>query len=228
MLLRLNERIAGHRYLRGVVDLGGVRVDVTPEQIADMEATLQKIETEFREFADLLLSHDIAVNRMASTGVLSLRQSNDLEVVGVAARASGRNVDVRRDLPYAAYDRVRFAVPTYREGDVLARVRVRMDEVFQSLAIVRQILAQLPAGPVAAPLPELPPYRWAMGWTESPRGETVHWLMTGPDGTVYRYRVRSAAYSNWPAVPLAVKGNIVPDFPLINKSFELCYACCDR
>lgn len=227
-LLQLHERLVGHRYLRGVVDLGGTRVDLNAADCADLLATLQKIEKEFTELVEILLSHEVAVNRMATTGVLTFQQANDLEVVGVAARASGRNIDVRRDLPYLAYDRVNFQVPTYQEGDVLARIRVRIDEVFQSISIIRQLLDQLPMGDITAPIPALLPLRSAMGWTESPRGETVHWLMIGPNQTVYRYRVRSATYSNWPAVPLTAKGNIVPDFPLINKSFELCYACCDR
>jgi Ni,Fe-hydrogenase III large subunit/Ni,Fe-hydrogenase III component G len=227
-LLQLNERLVGHRYLRGVIDLGGVRRDLTPDDCREIDTTMQTIKADFKELADILLSHEISVNRMATTGVLTEQEVHDLEVVGIAARASGRNIDIRRDQPYAAYDRLRFDVPVFREGDVLARIRVRIDEVFQSISMIRQILEQLPDGNVITAIPELPPYQWSMGWTESPRGETVHWLMIGKDQTVYRYRVRSATYSNWPAVPLAVKGNIVPDFPLINKSFELCYACCDR
>ncbi|MBB5323129.1 Ni,Fe-hydrogenase III large subunit [Anoxybacillus tepidamans] len=227
-LQQLNERITGHRYLRGVVSLGGMRADVTEQEREDIYQTLQYVKKEFKELVDLLLTHDIAINRMATTGILRLEHANDLEVVGVAARASGRSVDIRRDQPYAAYDRVHFHVPVYKEGDVLARIRVRIDEVFESFSIIKQLLQQLLDGDIRTNIPNLTPYRSAMGWCESPRGETVHWVMIGPNQTVYRYRVRSATYSNWPAVPLAVKGNIVPDFPLINKSFELCYACCDR
>ncbi|MCE5285316.1 MAG: NADH-quinone oxidoreductase subunit C [Pelosinus sp.] len=227
-LLMLNERIAGHRYLRGIVDLGGVRFDIAHPDYADILSTLNKIEIGFTELVDILLSHDIAVDRMSKTGILTLKQANDLEVVGVAARASGRNIDIRRDQPYAAYDKVSFTVPVYTEGDVLARIRVRIDEVFQSISIIRQIFIQMPTGDVSVGLPPISPYARGMGWVESSKGETVHWLMTGPNETVERYRVRSATYSNWPAVALAVPGNIVPDFPLINKSFELCYACCDR
>jgi Ni,Fe-hydrogenase III large subunit len=165
---------------------------------------------------------------MQNTGILTLQQANDLEVVGVAARASGRNIDVRRDLPYAAYNRVSFAVPVYLTGDVLARVRVRIDEAAQSVLIVQQVLEQMAAGPICIDLPNISAYRRGMGWVESAKGETVHWLSVGPQDTVDRYRIRSATFSNWPAVPLTVPGNIIPDFPLINKSFELCYACCDR
>ncbi|HEX9017284.1 MAG TPA: NADH-quinone oxidoreductase subunit F, partial [Chloroflexota bacterium] len=86
----------------------------------------------------------------------------------------------------------------------------------------------LPGGELAALVGPLHPGRVGVGVTESPRGECIHWVRTGDDSTIDRYRVRSASYSNWPIVALAVPGNMVPDFPLINKSFELCYSCLDR
>jgi Ni,Fe-hydrogenase III large subunit/Ni,Fe-hydrogenase III component G len=227
-LQQLNERITGHRYLRGVVGLGGVRIDITPQDCEEIANKLQYIKKEFSEVVNLLLTHDIAINRMTKTGILLLQHANDLEVVGVAARASGRQIDIRKSHPFAAYDQVQFQVPVFSEGDVLSRIRIRIEEVYQSLSIIEQVLKQLPNGAIQVGIPKLTPYRSAMGWCESPRGESVHWVMIGPNNTVYRYRVRSATYSNWPAVPLTMEGNIVPDFPLINKSFELCYACCDR
>ena len=227
-LLRLNDRIAGHRYLRGIVALGGVRFDLCPADFADILSTINRVENDFNELVEIILSHDIAMDRMQNTGVLSLQQAKDFEVVGVAARASGRNIDIRRDAPYAAYNLVKFDVPLYREGDVLARVRVRIDEIAQACMIVRQVAGQIAAGPIRNEIPPIAPYQRGMGWSESPKGETVHWLSVGLHETVERYRVRSATFSNWPAVPLTIPGNIIPDFPLINKSFELCYACCDR
>ncbi len=227
-LQQLNEELAGHRYLRGVIQLGGLRLDVTPAELSRLLTVLEQVEADFDELMDIILSHDIALDRMATTGVLSLQQANDLEVVGVAARASGRAVDIRRSHPYAAYGQLDVPLVQYTQGDVLARFKVRAEEVKTSLQIIRQIVCQIPAGAIWAPVPEIQPYTRAMGWAESPRGEVCHWLMVGPEQTVFRYRIRSAAYSNWPAVPLTVPGNIVPDFPLINKSFELCYSCCDR
>lgn len=227
-LQQLNERITGHRYLRGVVSFGGMRIDVTEQDREEIEKKLQYIKKEFTDLVNVLLSHDIAINRMTKTGILRLKHANDLEVVGVAARASGKAIDIRRGQPYAAYDHVQFQIPVYEEGDVLARIRIRIDEAFESFSIIEQILKHLPYGDIRTDIPKLTPYRSAMGWCESPRGETVHWVMIGPNQTIYRYRVRSATYSNWPAVPLTMEGNIIPDFPLINKSFELCYACCDR
>jgi Ni,Fe-hydrogenase III large subunit/Ni,Fe-hydrogenase III component G len=227
-LQQLNESVTGHRYLRGVVSLGGTRIDITQQDCEEIGKKLQCLKDDFTEVANLLLTHDIAINRMAKTGILRLQYANDLEVVGVAARASGRPIDIRQGQPYAVYDHIQFQVPVCQEGDVLARIRIRIDEIYQSFSIIEQVLTQLPSGEILTEIPKLEPYRTAMGWCESPRGETVHWVMIGHNNTIYRYRIRSATYSNWPAVPLTMEGNIVPDFPLINKSFELCYACCDR
>jgi Ni,Fe-hydrogenase III large subunit len=105
---------------------------------------------------------------------------------------------------------------------------VRIDETFTSFQLAREILAALPTGPLAVEIDSVPAYETAIGVTESPRGENIHWVRTGPDGTIDRYRIRSASYCNWPVVALTVPGNMVPDFPLINKSFELCYSCLDR
>lgn len=227
-LLQLNEQITGHRYLRGTIRIGGTRIDLSHANQHDIRKTLERLEQEFREWTEILLTHDIAINRMQNTGRLTITQAHDLEVVGPTARASGRLIDSRKDQPYAAYPHLSFTVPFYSDGDVLARIRIRIDEVAQSFSIIQQALDQLPTGEIFTSVDDIPAYHWGIGWTESPRGENVHWLMTGPNQTVYRYRIRSASYSNWPAVPFAVEGNIILDFPLINKSFELCYACCDR
>lgn len=228
LLQQLNERLTGHRYLRGVVSLGGVRVDLQGRDIRDLHAVLPAIREEFMELAEMILGHEVALNRMKGTGVLPPQVAQDLEVVGLSARASGRDLDTRRDLPYGLYRSLKVKVPLQREGDVLARMKQRIDEAEVSFALIEEILARLPRGEIRTEIGRLPAYRTGFGWVESPRGETVHWVMTGPENRIERLRIRSATYSNWPAVPFAVAGNIVPDFPLINKSFELCYACCDR
>lgn len=227
-LLELNERISGHRYLRGMVIPGGVTQDLSKNDISDIGNNLNKLDTDFQELVDILLGHEIAIDRMATTGILNYRQAVDLGVVGVAARASGVDIDCRRDFPYAAYDRLDFPVIVEQQGDVLARIKVRILEVFNSILLLRQIINALPSGRIQAELAPIAAYTSSFGWTESARGENCHWLMVGPEQTIYRYRIRSAAYSNWPAVPVTVPNNIVADFPLINKSFELCYSCCDR
>jgi Ni,Fe-hydrogenase III large subunit len=229
-LQRLNERLTGNRFLRGVCRVGGVRRDLAPEGWRDLDATLTRVAREFGDLIALMLGSETAVERLTTTGMLSAETARALGVVGVAARASGIDLDCRRDHPYAFYGRLLepIPVPVRHEGDVKARALVRMDEALVSFAVIRQVMSMLPTGPLAVDLGPLPAGRAAFSATESPRGENLHWLRIGRDGTIDRYRIRSASYPNWPAVAATVPGNMVPDFPLINKSFELCYACLDR
>jgi Ni,Fe-hydrogenase III large subunit/Ni,Fe-hydrogenase III component G len=229
-LQRLNERLVGNRFLHGACRLGGVRRDLEDEGVEDLGGTLKRVAADFREFIGVLMGSETAVERLTGTGVLATETARALGAVGVAARASGLNLDCRRDHPHAFYPHLPQAVPVpvRHEGDAKARALIRMDEAIAAFALVRATLANLPDGPVALDLGPLPADRVAFSATESPRGENLHWVRTGPDGTIERYRVRSASYPNWPAVAAAVPGNMVPDFPLINKSFELCYACLDR
>lgn len=225
---RLNERLAGNRFLRGVCGIGGVRRDLDVESAQDAAATLAKVGEEFERFVDLLAATDSFQERITGTGIVGSAAARDLGAVGVAARASGVAGDARRSMPYAAYASLEVPQVLLTDGDVRARVQVRIDETFTSLALARQVLEDLPTGLLTTAVGELPPFTSAMGVTESPRGENLHWVRTGPGGTIDRYRIRSASFCNWPIVTLAVPGNMVPDFPLINKSFELCYACLDR
>lgn len=232
-LMQLNERIAGNRFLRGWNAIGGVKRDLDGRLIDDIEGTLAQAEKDFGDLAELLLSTPSYMDRVRGSGRLATEVARDLGVVGPAARTSGIDADFRRDHPHLAYRSCAFQVPVYGDGDVLSRVRVRIDEAAQSFAIIRQLLSALPSGPVRlegkpGELEAIPAYRSALGFAESPRGSTIHYVMCGPGGVIERYMVRSASYCNWPAVPFAVPGNIVPDFPLINKSFELCYSCLDR
>ncbi len=227
-LQRLNQRLTGHRFLRGVNRVGGLRRDLEAEALGDAAETLRQVEDGFRRFVDMMLSTEPFLDRLIGTGIVPTEAARDLGAVGVAARASGIDRDARRDHPHAAYGRLGFPVPVRNEGDVRARTLVRIDEALASFAIARQLVETLPGGALAVVVGVLPPYCTGLGVTESPRGEDLHWVRTGPDGRIDRYRVRSASYCNWPIVALAVPGNMVPDFPLINKSFELCYSCLDR
>lgn len=227
-LQRLNERLTGSRFLRGVCRVGGVRRDLEAADVRQAVETLRRVEADFRSFVELLLATDSFMDRLIGTGVVPLEAARDLGAVGVSARASGIDRDARRDHPYAGYGRLDFRVPLHAAGDVRARAQVRIDEALVSFSLARDLLSALPDGPLFTTVGQLPPYRTAIGVTESPRGENVHWVRTGPQGLIDRYRVRSASYCNWPIVALAVPGNMVPDFPLINKSFELCYSCLDR
>jgi Ni,Fe-hydrogenase III large subunit/Ni,Fe-hydrogenase III component G len=221
------EHLVGHRFGRGAVALGGLRRDLPAAEVAALAADLPGWRADTRRFADLVLSGDGIVDRMRRTGVLSGELVRALGGVGVAARASGVDTDLRRDRPYGAYPDLALSVPIQAAGDAEARFRQRVDEATVTLRLLEQLCADAPAGPVAAPV-ERVPAGVGLGAVESPRGACVHWVRVDADGLVDRLRIRSASFANWPLVPLTAPGNLVPDFPMINKSFELCYACLDR
>ncbi len=228
-LQRLNGRICGNRFLRGWVVPGGVSLTIGAAQRRDILQTLLEVEKDFAVLTTVLQETDSFLNRIETTGILPYQAALDLCVVGVAARASGVAVDERRDHPYGAYEKLDFTLALQESCDVAARLWVRVDEVAQSFSLIRQALELLQdEAEIKVALGALPPFSAAFGWSESPRGSNLHWLMSGKEDEIYRYFVRSASYPNWPALSVAAPGNIIPDFPLINKSFELCYACLDR
>lgn len=229
-LMRLNENVTGNRFLRGMVIPGGVSMEITRQLSWEIQKNMDQLMKEFADLIGLLQDNSAFLDRVESTGILSRQAARDLGVVGVAARASGVDIDMRRDHAYSLYKQLHFKVPVYTSGDVAARLWVRAEEVEQSIQIITQVLENMPAWKdgLSIPIPEITPYSCGFGWSESPRGSNFHWVMIGENNRVYRYFIRSASYPNWPAVTVAAPGNIIPDFPLINKSFELCYACLDR
>ena len=230
LIMRLNEKLTGNRFLRGMVIPGGVTHDITPEFSREMQRALDKLASEFVDMMGLLHHNSAFVDRVNHTGILTRHAALDLGVVGVAGRASGIDRDLRRDHAYSIYKKLKFTVPVQTSGDVDARLWIRAAEVEQSLQMIRQILDEMPSsqGTLKVHIPEIKPYSSGLGYSESARGSNLHWVMVGENNKIYRYVVRSASYANWPAVTVATPGNIIPDFPLINKSFELCYACLDR
>jgi Ni,Fe-hydrogenase III large subunit len=137
---------------------------------------------------------------------------------------SGRNFDSRRDLAYPPYRGLAFAVPLYTAGDVDARVRVRIDEIRASMAMIRAWLADLPAGPVCAPVPQASEPREGIAVVEAFRGDVLVWLRLAADGRVARCHVRDPSWFQWPLLEAAIENNIVADFPLCNKSFNCSYS----
>jgi Ni,Fe-hydrogenase III large subunit len=176
----------------------------------------------------LIRSNSGARDRFETTGVLKPEVAANLGIVGIAGRASGFDHDLRRDFPHAFYGQTRFTVPVFTEGDVRRRMIVRREEIFQSIGIVRQVLDKLPAGAVAAKIGEIPPGRVALGYVEGWRGEIFHWIHTAPGNRLARCKIKDPSLQNWPALTEAILGNIIPDFPVVNKSFNLSYSGTDR
>lgn len=225
-LMQLNERLTGSRYLRGVNVIGGVTKDVFL-QSNDILSTIDTVTREYKEFMKLLLGSVSHIDRLENTGMLSKEIAQKLGITGVAARASGINDDIRKAHPHLLYDMLEFEAHTMARGDVLARMMVRAEETECSISIINTLLESNYAGALAAGINDIPAYSSSLGYAETPRGPVFYWVMSDKDGKLFRVKLRSPSYCNWPAVPFAVHGNIVPDFPLCNKSFNLSYSGCD-
>ena len=228
MVVRLNEGLTGSRWLRGMVSVGGVRRAWSAAQSDLLRDTVSGLEREFDSLVALVQASDSTRDRLENTGILRPEKAAALGIVGVAGRASGVDLDVRRDHPYAAYRHLSWTVPVYREGDVLRRMQVRIDEVFESVAMIRAALNRLPAGEHRAADCTVAHNRCALAAVEGWRGEILYWVRTGPGNRIERCKVKDPSVNNWPALVEAVQGNIIPDFPVINKSFNLSYSGTDR
>jgi Ni,Fe-hydrogenase III large subunit/Ni,Fe-hydrogenase III component G len=227
--VRLQDRLFGTRLLRGTIGLGGVRRDLPSQEQDLLRAHLRGFERHFGSLIKLLIDAGTFTDRVDATGVLSNQAARDLGIVGMAARASGVDVDFRRDHPHDAYEGLQFVVPVEDGGDVRARLMVRAREVEQSLSILHQVLDSMPDGPLVVELPNrLPARSSALGWAEAWRGPITHWVATDDEGRLTRVKITDPSYLNWPGLVHAVPGNILPDFPVINKSFNLSYSGNDR
>ncbi|HAO78268.1 MAG TPA: NADH-quinone oxidoreductase subunit F [Verrucomicrobia subdivision 3 bacterium] len=227
-ILRVNEELTGNRLLRGMACLGGVRFDFDAGQLGLLAQLVDDLERQCRDLVELIRGNSGLRDRLETTGVLTPKVARDLGVVGIAGRASGFDHDLRRDFPDDFYDQVQFTVPVFTVGDVQHRMVVRREEIFQSFAIIRQVLAKLPHGPIAREVGEVPPDRVALGYVEGWRGEIFHWIHTAPGNRLTRCKVKDPSLQNWPALSEAIMGNIIPDFPVVNKSFNLSYSGTDR
>jgi Ni,Fe-hydrogenase III large subunit/Ni,Fe-hydrogenase III component G len=227
-VLRANEQLTGNRLLRGMACLGGVRFDWDAGQTEALSRLLVELESGFDSLIDLIGASASTRDRLEGTGILTPETARNLGVVGIAGRASGVDRDLRRDFPHAAYDRVTFTVPVHTAGDVLHRMQVRIDEVRESLRIIRQLAPNLPPGGIRTNLGDIPADRVALGYVEGWRGEIIHWVRTLPGNRLARCKIKDPSLQNWPALSEAILGNILPDFPVINKSFNLSYSGTDR
>lgn len=226
--LRLCAQAFGHRYLFGTIrPASAAPVRIAPALLADLLAALGR---DALAWSDRLFSSVAYRDRLGGAGRVAAADAAALGAVGPSARASGLGTDVRVERPYGAYRGRSLSAVVVDGGDAMARAEVRRRELVRSFALAAACLDE---GIEAAPTPDLP---WdpgaaqsgeGAGLVESPRGATAHFLRL-EGGRVARYHMRPAAFANWPLIMLAARDNPIGDFPLINKSFELCYACADR
>ncbi|MBF0538346.1 MAG: NADH-quinone oxidoreductase subunit C [Nitrospirae bacterium] len=233
MLLRTNSRLFGHRFIMDRVTLGGVAVDIDATGIREILAEMTLLEDEFERLVAIYDDNPSLEDRVRDTGYLAPEVARELGVVGIVARASGLNVDCRLHNPFPPYDRFEVIVPVLVSGDVHARAWVRVEEVRHSIVLVRRILGQLPGGDISTAI-ELPganqsrSLQWlgraGFAAVEGWRGEIIYWLASDGQGQISRCMVRDPSSVNWLALEQAIPGNIVPDFPVCNKSFNQSYS----
>lgn len=221
-ILRLNEKITLSRYLKTVNKVGGISVALDEGKKRLIEDSLKLIGADFTEVMKILRSSVSFMDRVDTTGVLRRKTAEDLGVVGLVGRASGIPVDLRSSF-FAGYKEAKFSPAVEQSGDVLARLKVRASEFGESCRLIRFFLEKVsPEDP--GPVTTEPRAGQALGYAEGWRGPVLYWLKTDEAGLIERCKVVDPSFHNWQALSYAVLGNIIPDFPLCNKSFDLSYS----
>ncbi|ELV7526957.1 hydrogenase large subunit [Edwardsiella ictaluri] len=226
--MKMAEILTGSRKTYGLNLIGGIRRDMLKEDMIATRRLAAEMRAEVKTLVDILFSTPNIEQRTVGIGRLDPQIARDFSNVGPMVRASGHARDTRADHPFAGYDLLPMQVHSEQGCDVISRVKVRINEVFTALNMIEFGLDNLPGGPLAVEGFTYVPQRFALGFTEAPRGDDIHWSMTGDNQKLYRWRCRAATYANWPTLRYMLRGNTVSDAPLIIGSLDPCYSCTDR
>ena len=221
---RLNGIFTGSRFLRGLLKPGGLRRDLDLQNLA---AELCALEPEIAEYMAALETTNSHLDRLITTGHLPQQTAFDQGATGPIKRASGIGRDLRRDHPYAAYDRFQMTIPVRSDGDAHARAQVRMEEIRNSITLILKALASMPEGPIASEI-EPPSGGEGLGWCEGARGSIYYCVHFDSAGKFARVKVKSASFSNWRVFPFTVHDTNMMDYAINEASFGLTMAGCDR
>jgi membrane-bound hydrogenase subunit alpha len=226
-LLDIFELIMGNRNHYAINKIGGARRDILPEHYSKIEKYLDLLEEKNTMFTKAVLDDPVIRARLDGVGVLSREDAVGYGVLGPTARGSGYAIDVRKDDPYDAYDKVDWDMIVFPEGDVLAKAKVRLLECFESIKIVRQCLRNMPDGPIETRVDEIPPGE-GIGRHEAPRGEVFHYVRSNGTNMPIRHKIRAPSFMNIPSNVVAVRGYSIADAALVLAAVDPCYCCTER
>ena len=220
--------LTGNRVNYGLNTIGGVRRDITPEEIPEILRVMDVLEERTKYYIKLGLEEETLIRRLAGVGKLSKEDAVSLGAVGPTARASGVDRDTRRDDPYAAYGEVSFKVVTDDHCDVYGRTLVRLGELMEAYSIVRQLVKNLPEGPITVKAPLRVPAGEAVSRYEAPRGEDVHYVQANGTDKPERVKVRAPTLANTQSVAKMLEDGYLADLPIVIAAIDPCFSCTDR
>jgi NADH-quinone oxidoreductase subunit D len=226
-LLDIFELIMGNRNHYAINKVGGARRDILPEHYGKIEEYLDLVEEKTTMFTKAVLDDPVIRARLENVGILSKEDAVAYGVLGPTARGSGYAIDVRKDDPYDAYDKVDWDMIVFEEGDILAKAKVRLLECYESIKIVRQCLRDMPDGPIETRVDEIPPGE-GIGRHEAPRGEVFHYVRSDGSNMPVRHKIRAPSFMNIPSNVVAVKGYSIADAALVLAAVDPCYCCTER
>lgn len=221
-------KLTGNRVNYGINTIGGVRRDIAPDKIDEILKGIDKLEEQTKYYTQVATQEVTIAKRLLGVGMLSHDDALRLGAVGPTARASGIGRDVRRDDPYAAYGEMDFKVITDNHNDIYGRTVVRVLELMESYKMVRQVLKNLPEGPIAVKAPRKIPIGEAVSRYEAPRGEDMHYVRSNGTEKPDRVKVRAPTLANIQSVSRMLEDRYLADMPIVVAAIDPCFSCTDR
>ena len=227
LICDIMETVTGNRQNYAMLKVGGVRRDIEKEHVSYILSRLVELLPKLDMLKGAVMDDPVIHARLKGVGVLTTEDAIDYSALGPVARASGVDIDVRRDHPYAAYDKIKWNVITQKEGDVFAKTVVRILEMYESASIIRQCLDKMPSGPIDSNPKDIPPGE-GIGVVEAPRGECFHYIKSDGTNSPIRHKIRAPTYMNFPTFRETVIGETVSDATIILAGIDPCYCCTER
>jgi membrane-bound hydrogenase subunit alpha len=221
------EMISGNRNHYAMMKVGGVRRDIEEAHVSPLKKAMDEMTRALDMFRGAVMDDPVIHARLKGIGILTHKQAIDWAVLGPTARASGVAIDVRKDDPYAAYDRIDWNMIVREEGDIFAKTVVRILEMQESVSIIRQCLDKMPKGPIDAEVKDIPAGE-GIGRAEAPRGEVFHYVRSDGTNRPIRYKIRAPSYMNVASNKIAVPGGTISDATITLAAVDPCYCCTER